>query len=261
MSARPETTLTATAYGLTVALKVGEGALAGVLAQLPHWWHDSAAVDPPDRTWTIASDAFPSSAEATVSELELWVAEHAHGLIFLHSGVVAIDGRALLLPGRSLAGKTTLTAALLRAGAAYGSDEYAPLRPDGFVEAYPRPLWVRPIGGGDRRRVTAESLGSEPFTGAIPVAGIALLQYDASAGWAVDAISPGTGVLGMVDNCVPARTRPEAMLDVLTKVAGSARNWKGTRGDADEAARALIERLTSISEADVMGPTVPRGRV
>ena len=64
--------------------------------------------------------------------------------MFVHAGVVAVDGRALLLPGGSFTGKTTLVAALLRAGAQYGSDEYAVLDEAGLVlPAYPRPLSIR----------------------------------------------------------------------------------------------------------------------
>lgn len=43
----------------------------------------------------------------------------------LHSGVLARDGKAILLPGRSGAGKTTLTAAMAANGWQYFSDELA----------------------------------------------------------------------------------------------------------------------------------------
>src|SRR5438094_6797894 len=54
---------------------------------------------------------------------------------FLHAGVVGWRGRALVLPGRSRAGKSTLVAELVRAGATYLSDEYAVL--DDAARAHP----------------------------------------------------------------------------------------------------------------------------
>lgn len=237
--------LTASVYGLTVGLFIDAGAMDSVADGLPHWWHSSRGLADPMRTWSIASDAAEGIAEATVAELELWVAEHALKRIFVHAGVVAVNGRALLLPGRSLAGKTTLTAALVRAGAAYGSDEYAPLLADGRVETYPRPLWVRPIEGGDRRRETAAELGGKTFDGAIPVGGVAVLHYDASPGWATSAATRGAALLGLVDNCVPARSRPQAMLEAMAAALADARAMTGTRGDADEAAHRLIEWMAA----------------
>ena len=44
------------------------------------------------------------------------------------------------LPGHSFSGKSTLVAALVRAGAVYYSDEFAVLDPDGFVHPYAKAL-------------------------------------------------------------------------------------------------------------------------
>ncbi len=59
------------------------------------------------------------------SDLMVYVANNAPDYVFVHAGVVGWRGRALVLPGTSFAGKTTLVAELVRAGAAYYSDEYA----------------------------------------------------------------------------------------------------------------------------------------
>jgi len=71
------------------------------------------------------------------SDLRLHVAEGARSRVFVHAGVVGWRGGAILLPGRSLAGKSTLVDALIRAGATYYSDEYAVL--DAPVERIPSP--------------------------------------------------------------------------------------------------------------------------
>lgn len=48
------------------------------------------------------------------SDLQLFVAEKAHDRLFVHAGVVGWRGRAIVLPGRSMSGKSTLVAALGR---------------------------------------------------------------------------------------------------------------------------------------------------
>src|SRR6201989_340392 len=59
------------------------------------------------------------------SDLRLYVAERARRRVFVHAGAVGWRGRAILIPGRSFSGKTTLVAELVKAGAKYYSDEYA----------------------------------------------------------------------------------------------------------------------------------------
>ena len=47
--------------------------------------------------------------EAVLSNLELWVAEHSRRNVFVHAGCAVVDGRAIVLPGRTKTGKTTLS--------------------------------------------------------------------------------------------------------------------------------------------------------
>jgi hypothetical protein len=225
-AAPDDSVLTAAAFGRTVALRVAPPALAAVHELLPYWW--STAEGPVEKEWRVPSSA---AAEAVISDLELWVAEHAEGLVFVHAGVVAFDGVALLLPGRSFSGKSTLTRELLLAGADYGSDEYAVLTPQGRVRAYPRPLAIR---GDQRRRVPAAEFGATAFTGELPVGAIAALRYSATEGPSITPISPATAVLRLFDNTVCAATRPEEAFDVLVRACRDAAAVDGIRGPADE---------------------------
>jgi hypothetical protein len=69
----------------------------------------------------------------------------ANGILTIHAGVVAIDGRAILIAGRSGRGKTTLVLGLLRRGLDLLSDELALVAADDrTVLAYPRGLHIRP---------------------------------------------------------------------------------------------------------------------
>jgi hypothetical protein len=83
-------------------------------------------------------------------------------LLALHAGaVITPDGTAAVMPGRSGAGKSTITAALLQLGCAYLTDEVAgllPGRPCPALRSFPKPLTldapscsVLGLDGHDRR--------------------------------------------------------------------------------------------------------------
>ncbi|MHA3704354.1 hypothetical protein ACXR2U_19445 [Jatrophihabitans sp. YIM 134969] len=229
--------LVGTGYGVVVGLEVADAALAAVTARLPFWWRPTGAE--PDAVFRVDD---PADTRDVLAELQLFVAEHAEDLVFVHAGVVAVGGRALLLPGRSHAGKSTLVAALLEAGATYGSDEYAPLTPDGRVLPYPRPLTMRTPDG----RVDRPVAGPLP-DGPLPVGAVAVLRYEAAAvhgcGWSV--VPPAEAVLHLLDNTVCARSRPEDALVAVVAVAEGAPAAVGVRPDAVEVVRPLLELLAS----------------
>ncbi len=77
------------------------------------------------------------------SYLRVTVAENCPDRVFVHSGAVAIDGKAILLPGNSFTGKSTLTHELVKLGCKYLSDEFAILDEDGLVSPYARPINLR----------------------------------------------------------------------------------------------------------------------
>ena len=101
-------------------------------------------------------------------------------LLTVHAAVVVRDGVGLVIPGRSGAGKTTLTVALLKLGWRYASDEVLALDWEtGALAAYPRPLGISnwtaaaldvtgTTRGGGEWFVRAADVGartvSEPFT-------------------------------------------------------------------------------------------------
>jgi hypothetical protein len=231
------TLLTAEAYGRRVGLRMLPTDMDALRPVLPFWWHD-ADLDP-ERVWDVPS---APAADRVVREMELWVAEHAVDRIFVHAGVVAVDGRALLVPGRSFSGKTTLTAALLRAGAAYGSDEYAVLDADGLVHPYPRPLSLRQDGA--RPRVTAADLGAETLAEPLPVGLVAALRYEAAGEWTVQPMSKAAAVLRLLDNTVCAQSRPAEALDAAHAAVVAALAVEGVRDSADGAAAELVRLMT-----------------
>ncbi len=181
---------------------------------------------------------------ALESALRLKVAEAAPEQIFVHAGVVAWRGRAILVPGRSRSGKTTLVAELVKAGATYLSDEFAPLDRDGRVHPFAKPLTIRE-GGCDlhARRCHAEDLGGSVGRGALRVGLVVFAEYRPGASWQPTTLTHGQGVLEMLAHTVPARLRPEAALEALDRALAGATLLRGARGEADVTARRLLEML------------------
>jgi hypothetical protein len=180
--------------------------------------------------------------EALESDIDFYVAQASRRRIFVHAGVVAWKGRAIVIPGRSQSGKTTLVKALLHAGASYFSDEYAVIDARGRVHPFPRRLSVR--GDGDQTtRPSAESLGSKTGAKPLPIGLLALTRYQAGARWKPKVASPGKGTLGLLANTLAARKEPRQALATLTKAVERAPVLTGTRGEAAETAESILHLL------------------
>jgi hypothetical protein len=244
------------AYGRTVELSGPDEAMAWALERLPPEYEQ--AVGTPERRWAITKtdsgiwiptadgqallgyDDPDAALEAALSDLELWIAEHADDGVFVHAGCVAFDGRAIVLPGSTHSGKTTLTRALLDAGAVYLSDEYAIVDGDGRVRPYVRPLSLRDATG----RVRRLRVHTQPTASSASVALIAFLSYDASVDdLDVTPLSRSETVLQILMHTVPAQARPKDSLRAATAAARGAVGVMGARGDAGAAAALLISVL------------------
>jgi len=182
--------------------------------------------------------------DALESEVQLFVAEFAQDRIFVHAGVVGWKGRALLLPGRSFSGKSTLVAALVKAGATYYSDEYAVLDDNGYVHPYARRLSLRQQEGPPRR-CAAEELGGRAGARPLPVGAVAIARYQQGAGWQPKKISSGRALLELLENTVPALSRPTQSVTTLQQVVPRSLNLKGLRGEADEMAGELLKAMAN----------------
>jgi energy-coupling factor transporter ATP-binding protein EcfA2 len=169
------------------------------------------------------------------------LAQHAPDRIFVHAGVVAYEGRAIVLPGRSMSGKTTLVAALVGAGALYYSEEYAVLDRHGMVHPYPKPLSIR-ANGGD---LPVERLGGVAGTEPVPAGLVALTSYAPGTEWRPARLSRAQGVLELLAHTLVARERPEESLVAATRLASGAVVLKGDRGEAADAASALLAALAA----------------
>jgi hypothetical protein len=174
------------------------------------------------------------------SDLKLHVAAAARARVFVHAGVVGWQGRAIVLPGRSFAGKSTLVDALLRAGATYYSDEYAVFDERGRVHPFAQPLKLR--ARCDDSAIPPSEEASEPRAGKrpLPVGLVALTHYQPGARWQAERLSPGHALLVLMESTVPVRHRPEETLRTLRQVVTRAPVIKGVRGEVEEAVERLL---------------------
>jgi hypothetical protein len=181
--------------------------------------------------------------EMLETNLHSSVALCARRRIFVHAGVVGWRGRALVIPGRSMSGKTTLVVELVRIGATYYSDEFAVFDAHGCVHPYARPLMVREEAKTRQKRYLVETLGGSAGTRTLPVGLIVATAFKTGAEWRPRVLTPGQALLALMDNTVLARLRPETALKFLQPVALGATVFKGSRGEACQVAEWLLNEM------------------
>ena len=161
--------------------------------------------------------------------------------VFIHAGVVRWGGRAILLPGRSLSGKSTLVLALVRLGATYYSDEFAVVDTKGRIHPFSRHPHVRTASGQKlRRTLRAASPDAGNKLPAVAECTVAVCKYKARGRWKPRSMTKGQTLLELMGNTVVARTRPEDSLKILGKLVKKSTAFKTVRGDIGESARALL---------------------
>lgn len=191
---------------------------------------------------TIDAD---EAASLLARDAEFRVALHARGHVFIHAAAVACDGRAILVPGRSFSGKSTLAAALVRAGAAYLSDEYAVLDEAGLVHAFPRRLRLRDTTGAPSGSHSAEELGGSTATAPLPIGLVVATGWRRGVHWDPRPLTAGETALALLDNTVVARLRPAYVLRVIARALHGASGLGGPRGEAAETARRILARAAA----------------
>jgi hypothetical protein len=256
-------TLWFTSYGLRIAVRASEpDLLAHVAVRRPAAWR-AASPGRADRVYVLAPDAagacYVVSAgtltvgqsttveqmlDAMEDDAQCFVAEFARRRVFVHAGTVGIGGRAVVVPGRSGTGKSTLVAALVRRGATYYSDEYAVFDERGRVHAYPKPLSMRAEDGS----AVKVDLGP-PIAGHLEPLSLGAVLSGSFAGpgttWQPHSESAGHGMMALVDNAIAVRRQPEQTMTFLQRALSGVVVLVGPRGEAEATAEAVMRRFES----------------
>jgi hypothetical protein len=253
-----------TGYGVRIGFRANtEHALSAVLAELPPGLKRSADSEVDMLYSVTAGDDAPTNgfhryslAHANGVQLARWpefdpipaeveqhlslhLAEHAKTRVFIHAGVVGWKGKAVLLPGRTHAGKSTLVTALLRAGAEYYSDEFALVDRLGRIHPYPCPIQVR---NPDETTYLIQAADVPARLGkkSLPLGLVLVTEHQPGKAWRPRRITPGEGMLAVLANTVSAQRAPGRALKTIAKMLSGARLLKGPRGEADATVAALL---------------------
>ena len=254
------------AFGVRIAVGASTSELLDrVRPYLPPGWSSCPASTVEHRfqlaaedtgTFAVArdGDSFPGARgleldialELLDSKLRLYIGRKAPNAIFIHAGAVAHGGRAIVMPGMSFVGKTTLVAALVRLGATYYSDEFAVLDEQGLVHPYAKPLSIRGNGWAQTDH-SVDSLGGIAGEEPLPAGAIVVTSFRPKAEWRPRRLSAGEGALALLGNAVPAQERPAEVMRATSRAAKEAIVIESERGDADEVAPLLLAELERLA--------------
>jgi len=268
------------AYGVRIGLRVNCRAVLDTLEHdpagmlLPFGWRavedhepeapvsvryqlltDSSVGGPPSYRVYAGADlvadvrSLTDAGRALAAHAEPFVAERAPDHLFVHAGVVGWEGRAIVMPGASFAGKTTLVQEWLKAGGTYYSDEFAVLDRAGRVHPFARPLAIRDGSLPSTRRVPAAALGAEAGTTPLPIGLVLATSYRTGARWQPRPLSAARTLLELMRHTVAARGNPEHSMPILKQAASVGLAFAGPRGDARSLVAAVIHGRTSMLSA------------
>lgn len=184
-----------------------------------------------------------SLLEVFRSDVNLYLAENAPRRCFVHAGAVGWKGRAIVIPGPSFTGKTTLVQEFLLAGATYYSDEFAVLDRRGLVHPFAAPLSVRGPDPDEHEMRPADQFGSSIGVRPLPIGCVIATRYQPGKKWRNKEISKGLGVLALLANTVTARKNPSGALSALSSAVAAAMIYKSNRGEAREVVESVLEEL------------------
>jgi hypothetical protein len=207
----------------------------------------------PESGFQVMADGELLADEETLSpalaqlnnHLMIHVAECAPQYVFIHAGVVAWQGRALLLPGVSHAGKSTLVAELVRGGATYYSDEFALIDCAGRVHPFARDLRMRLPGRPEQAPVSMAQLNGRAGIKSLPVSLVVFAEFAEHARWAPEPVSAGRAVLELLLHSTPVQRTPARVLGTLSAMMRHATAWRSQRGEAAIVARSLLAALAT----------------
>jgi len=182
----------------------------------------------------VDADSLEKGFGILESHLRLTVAEFTKQVVFLHAGVVEWEGKAVIIPGKSFSGKTTLVAEFVKRGCLYLSDEYAIIDKRGLIHPFPKKLSVRGIiDDFTQKDFDVEQLGGKKGLEPLPAGFLLATEYRRDAFVAqLSEASVGAGMLACLANSISIRQQPQLVLEVIGLALAECRIFQNERGSA-----------------------------
>ncbi len=219
--------------------------------------------------------ATASSAEGLVSPLVRHLNTEAidswlEGPI-CHAGGVVHDGRGLMLAADQEAGKTTLTAGLVRAGCDYLSDEAMAFDAGGVITPFPKPLSIDPGSWhlfpelephadlpssaykDDQWQVPVEAIRANAVGVACQAGWIVFPRYEAGAPTALEPVHRAEALIELARNTFHFADRSGDLLDQLADIVRDASCHRLVVGSLSEACRLLVSLVDAPLDATDVG--------
>ena len=171
------------------------------------------------------------------------VGSMAKSWVFIHAGVIEWKGKAVILPGHSHQGKTTLVAELIRCGAGYMSDEYAILDVGGKVHPFERDLGIRHSSSEPPVPVDPGEFGGARTLQPLEVGMVLFTRYIENGRWQPEPLTIGNAILESAPQVIPFSFNTEFVLKVLNTTFNRAIIVKSDRGEARETAPKILEYI------------------
>jgi hypothetical protein len=174
----------------------------------------------------------------------------------VHAAVIGAGRSVAAVVGASGIGKTTLTAACLLAGAAYGSDEALVLEADQGVRSYPRPLLMSSWSLGalglapppafastPEAPLTAAGLGAPLLSDGARLTHVVIPTVAAGADPAILPAAPTEAMAELIRHSFNHYLDPRRAFDLTAAVAGVVEVVRFRYSDPLTAGRRLVEHL------------------
>jgi hypothetical protein len=165
-------------------------------------------------------------------------------MFFFHAGAVALNGKGIVIPGKSFAGKTTLTKEFIKHGAIYYSDDCALINSEGLLFPYPISLAVR--GENGREYVESKVFGSVDGVEPVKVEYVLFASYKEGKSWSPTILDSGHMTLRLLEHLFfPAsiNQKPKEILELAAKLMGQVKIIEGVRGEAIEVVKWFTDKI------------------
>ncbi|MGI9602561.1 MAG: PqqD family peptide modification chaperone [Acidimicrobiales bacterium] len=221
---------------------------------------DLAVGETPHRLTVATGHDRGPVVDGLVADVNALAVQTSPDCVAFHAGAVAVDGRIVMMPGVSNSGKSTLTAAMIRAGATYLTDEVALLDPCSHqLVPYPKSISLDPgsfallsdlcppstDGFADHRRhkwhVDPRPLADIASPG--PIAAIVTPVHRHGAATNIEMLEPREAVDVLLANSFDFAAAGPAGFAALVRLAREVPVGRLVMDDLDQAVDAVVAQL------------------